>query len=322
MGRRWHSHQRIPRHTTILAGHHEEAIVSYREALALRPRDANLHFRVGKACEALGRHDEALKSYEQALTINPTHVGALVGRGDELRRFGKYPEAAEVLQALIQRGVCSANLLLGLANMPASVVTIDILAQLDRVTRQDGEAPEIFENFVRFARAAALDKAGRHAEAWEHLVAANRAAFLASQEGFGEIAKRQAESLARLRQSSARQAATSDDRQVISLFILGPSRCGKTTLESLVSTLDGVKCGYEDSTAQNAVTRTFQAAALPGTPCWKTCLRAFIQHVAMHTCPNWPNAPDPPRSSPARIQDGSMMPIWSLLRFPTSDFYY
>src|SRR5262249_28813684 len=114
--------------------------------------------------------------------------------------------------------------------------------------------------------AAALDKAGRPAEAWEYLVAANRAAFLASQDGFEEITRRHAESLTRLRQGSAMQAAPSDDRQVISLFILGPSRCGKTTLERLVSTLVGVKRGYEDSSVLIAVTRAFQAAALPGIP--------------------------------------------------------
>jgi tetratricopeptide (TPR) repeat protein len=250
-----------------MMGRHEEAIVSYRNALALRPQDADLHFRFGKACEALGRHEEALKSYDQALTINPTHVGALAGRGYELKMFGKYVDAAKVLEGLVQRGVCSADLLLGLANMPASVITIDLLAQLDKVTRQDGEDQAKFENSITFARTAALDRAGRHAEAWEHLVPANRAVFLASQEAFGEVAARQSGNLARLRQSSARQpGATGDGGQVISLFILGPSRCGKTTLESLVHTLDGVKSGYEDFSVENAVTRTFQAAALRGSP--------------------------------------------------------
>jgi tetratricopeptide (TPR) repeat protein len=250
----------------VMMGHHEQAIVSYQTALALQPQDANLHFRLGKAWEALGRRDEALQSHEQALAIDPTHVGALFGREEELRRLGKYAEAAEILEGLIQRGVCSARVLFALANMPASFITVDVLAQLDRVTRQDDEDPETFKSLVGFARAAALDKAGRYAEAWEHLVAANRAAFLASKDGFEEMGRRQAESLLRLRQSSAMQAAPSDDRQVISLFILGPSRSGKTTLENLVSTLVGGKCGYEDSSVQIAVTRTFQAAALPGVP--------------------------------------------------------
>jgi hypothetical protein len=48
----------------------------------------------------------------------------------------------------------------------------------------------------------------------------------------------------------------------ISLFILGASRSGKTTMEALVATLDGVKRGYENPGVENAVRRAFQTAAL------------------------------------------------------------
>ena len=46
--------------------------------------------------------------------------------------------------------------------------------------------------------------------------------------------------------------------QPISLFILGPSRSGKTSLEMLFATLEGVKRGYENPGVDNATTRTFQ----------------------------------------------------------------
>src|SRR5260370_2187638 len=173
--------------------------------------------------------------------------------------------------------------------MPASVITIDLLAQLDKVTRQDGEDQAKFENSITFARAAALDRAGRYTEAWEHLVRANRAVFLANQEAFEDVAAWQNRSLMRLRQSSPRQvAATSVGVQVISLFILGPSRCGKTTLESLVNTLDGVKRGYEDFSVGNAVARTFQTTALGGTPLlenlpsslFSSCRDAYLAELA------------------------------------------
>jgi hypothetical protein len=58
-----------------------------------------------------------------------------------------------------------------------------------------------------------------------------------------------------------RQAADAEP-QTISLFILGPSRSGKTTMESLVSSLHGVKRGYESAVMENAVRRTFQSAGL------------------------------------------------------------
>jgi Sulfotransferase family len=41
-----------------------------------------------------------------------------------------------------------------------------------------------------------------------------------------------------------------------------PSRSGKTTMERLVATLDGVKRGYENPIVENAIRQTFQTAAL------------------------------------------------------------
>src|SRR5262249_11832203 len=51
-------------------------------------------------------------------------------------------------------------------------------------------------------------------------------------------------------------------RQPISLFVLGPSRSGKSTMEQLVATLDGVKRGYENLSVKKAIRRTFQSANL------------------------------------------------------------
>ena len=50
---------------------------------------------------------------------------------------------------------------------------------------------------------------------------------------------------------------------MISLFILGPSRSGKTAMEKLVSTLPGVKRGYENASVSRAVSRASKASGLP-----------------------------------------------------------
>ena len=48
----------------------------------------------------------------------------------------------------------------------------------------------------------------------------------------------------------------------MSLFIVGPSRAGKSTLERLVSGLDGVKRGFESRLVEPAARRTSQLAGL------------------------------------------------------------
>ena len=47
------------------------------------------------------------------------------------------------------------------------------------------------------------------------------------------------------------------------MFIVGPSRSGKTSLERLAGSLRGVKKGYENPIVENAVRRAFQTAGYP-----------------------------------------------------------
>jgi hypothetical protein len=56
--------------------------------------------------------------------------------------------------------------------------------------------------------------------------------------------------------------STSRGHQCQSLFILGPSRSGKTTMERLLALLPGVRRGYENPIVENAIRRTFQGAGL------------------------------------------------------------
>src|SRR4029077_325992 len=108
--------------------------------------------------------------------------------------------------------------------------------------------PAEVRSFTAFVRAAALDRAGRAAEAWQEVGQANRAIFTAAQDRLAKARERERARLERLRQHQvqAPAGASTSDGAPISLFVLGASRSGKTTLESLVGTLDGVKRGYEN----------------------------------------------------------------------------
>jgi hypothetical protein len=104
----------------------------------------------------------------------------------------------------------------------------------------------------------------RHAEAWEKLAPANRTVFLAMQEELKVRREREQMLLTSLRSSPLKvyRDGAGASSHPVSLFILGPSRSGKTTMELLLATLDGVKRGYENPILENAIRRTFQGAAL------------------------------------------------------------
>jgi hypothetical protein len=86
--------------------------------------------------------------------------------------------------------------------------------------------------------------------------------FASSQESLRELSERERASLSALRQGTSGRADNGGTEAPISLFILGPSRSGKTTIEKLVSTLHGVKRGYESAIVEKAVRRAFQTAGL------------------------------------------------------------
>jgi hypothetical protein len=109
-----------------------------------------------------------------------------------------------------------------------------------------------------------LDRQRRYSEAWNYFIEANRAEYSRHEANY----KKQ-----RVRQDAVRKAADMLpvfrdrppvlDNCPISLFIIGASRSGKTTLERLASTLPGTKRGYENRIVDRAVRRASQLSDLP-----------------------------------------------------------
>jgi tetratricopeptide (TPR) repeat protein len=242
----------------------EMAKQTISQALLIEPKQAAVLLLQGDISREDREYEFARDAYRQALTIDPSLVAAAIGLGWCLADLGEYREAAEVFESLIQRGVPLVEPLRALASFPAAAVRIDLLRQLDKVHRQQDESAAQFERAIAFVRTTGLDRAGRHAHAWEQAVQANRSVFAATQADLERLDERRRASLAALQGYHQRsEYCGGDGRQPISLFILGPSRAGKTTMEKLVSELPGVKRGYENPIVENAVRRTFQVSALP-----------------------------------------------------------
>jgi tetratricopeptide (TPR) repeat protein len=277
-------------------GRHEEAIARYQAALAIRPgyaeahyslagsfvalgrpRDALEHYenalsiepdypdaRLGRAnaLVAVGRHEDAIAEYEKALTVRPDHLETLTALAHGWMRMGEDAKAAELYRTLLERPGCSVTVLLALAlRLPTQDIDLDLLSELERMTGSGEHSTPEFENFAGFVRAAALDRAGRVSEAWRHLQAANRAFLATKREELTAELQRRRTSIERVRHGP--RAAINEPRageNIVSLFILGPSRSGKTTLEKLLGSLPLVKRGYENFLVEDAVYRTLREA--------------------------------------------------------------
>jgi Sulfotransferase family/Tetratricopeptide repeat len=243
----------------------EMAKQTIEQARLIEPKQGSVLLLQGDIFREDREYELACDAYRQALAIDPSFVAAAIGLGWCLSDLGEYRQAAEVFESLVQCGMPLVESLRALACFPAAAVRIDLLQQLDKVHRQHDESTAQFERAIAFVRATGLDRAGHHAQAWEQAVQANRSVFVAMQTDLKRLDERRHASLATLHQHRPRSEFPGGrrDRQPISLFILGPSRAGKTTIERLVSELPGVKRGYENPIVERTVRRTFQASALP-----------------------------------------------------------
>lgn len=238
----------------------EAAAYTLEQARKLNARDPAILVTLGEIYREEREYELARAAFQEALDLEPSMEAAAIGLADSCAALGDYSVAYDALEKSMKRGARGLNILITLLNMPPAVVRLDMLAELDRIVKPGAVDKSEFESTTAFIRAAAFDKTKRYAEAWDQIVLANKAMFSRLQKKVSVLREEQQRSLAWARGNSARIASRTP--QPISLFILGPSRSGKSSLETLVASFDEVKRGYENPGVENAIGRTFQAAGL------------------------------------------------------------
>ena len=83
-------------------GRHEDAVRSFKEALALRPNESAVHYNLGLAYQDLGRHEEAASTFREALRLKPDNHAASDGLAVSLGKLKQYPDAVAAALAAIR----------------------------------------------------------------------------------------------------------------------------------------------------------------------------------------------------------------------------
>ncbi|NOZ33630.1 MAG: tetratricopeptide repeat protein [Alphaproteobacteria bacterium] len=239
----------------------EMAAHTLEQALLINPEDAGILATLGEIYRDEREYELARDAYMRSRALDPGLDAAAAGLGSCHAHLGEHANAAKQLQGLFDRGTRTVGLMFEINNLPPSVVGIDVIAETQRLEKPPETTLADFETSKAFILAAALDRAGRHDEAWSALVPANQTLYQTHRRDAHALAAIQNANLAQL---SPKNLEVKGDgaTQPVSLFILGPSRSGKTTLETLAGSLAHVKKGYENPSVENAVRRTFQSAGL------------------------------------------------------------
>ena len=251
--------------TYLQLGQNATALRTLERARFVRPDDPKMLTTLGDLHREQREYTIAADMYRQALEIDPKRDAARFALGLCIYRLGAMPEAADVFTSLISDGIIYPKLLYALSQIPHVYTRTKILALVDRLER-DKEADDPDKATVlSFAKATALYNMGEHREAWEEAVRANGA--------IRERMQTTSKTQRKIEQSFLNglkgfkwpddKGRAEPETAVKPLFVLGPSRCGKTTLERLVTTHPGIMRGGEWPLVEHATSAAFQAAALP-----------------------------------------------------------
>jgi tetratricopeptide (TPR) repeat protein len=240
----------------------EMAAQALEQARAIKPNEASILVTLGEVYREEREYELARDVLEQAVAAEPDLEAAIVGLASVYGTLGENRKAVDTLNALFARRSPSLGALISLLSLPKQFIERDVLQDLAKLGPADGLNEEENKTILAFVKAAALDKAGRYSEAWQQAVAANQIVLPNIKDQLAAQIREREIRLAWLKELSPANAGINDEKLPVSLFILGSSRSGKTTLEQVAARLEGVMCGHENPSVENAISRTFQEAGL------------------------------------------------------------
>jgi len=248
--------------TYLRSGSSQMAAITLEQAQKLKPDDASILATLGEIYREEREYELAAETHERAYTIDPGLGVARIGYGHACGHLGRNSDAVDAYEKLISEGHNSINTVFSLSQLPTSLISIDLKSCIAGAKIGQRMTQPEFDNLMGFTKASYFDKAKDYDQAWKHLTEANRSLFQIVRKGYNGDAATRANVLQLLRKSPKREPLTKPEDSIISLFILGPSRSGKTTVERIAGNIGDIKRGFENPIVENAVRRTFQESGL------------------------------------------------------------
>ena len=255
----------------------DKSEASYNQAIALKPELAEAHINLGITLQELGRLKEAETSYNQAITLMPDDAEAYCNLGNVLKELGRLndaetsftkaialmPNFAEahsnlgvVFQELGRLEESKASFTKAIALMPNFMDAARNLVKLP-VGQVDSYSLNLCENVFGtldnslehqikyfFFQGNLLKHRGFLDQSFGMFCKANKLKLGLSKDKVKVAAKKNIDSLMRIKKwvPSLPQLA---GKGLTKLFIMGPSKSGKSSLEHILSKSSYVKTLYE-----------------------------------------------------------------------------
>jgi tetratricopeptide (TPR) repeat protein len=222
----------------------EEAIEVCKKALTIKSDYTQAHHLMGATLKKQGKLEEAIEAYKKALTIKSDYAEAFNNMGSALREQGKLEEAIEVYNKALNIKPDYAEAARNLVKLPIGILNEKIILNLNKNFSflcskiQDPSKRLFFEANV-------LSHNGNYDDAFEVFVEANRKKL---NDISISIKNRSQKYDIQIKQIQGWSPHPQAERasSVKKLFLLGPSRSGKSTLENLLMGLPNVCPMFEN----------------------------------------------------------------------------
>ncbi len=112
-------------HWALANGRWDTAIQDYEKAIALAPKDANLHVELGVVLTKTGRLPDSIATFQEALRLAPHNLPAELGLAQAYREVHNYDEAGRVLKRAIREHPKSAEPLAAIGDFEIQQQTYD-----------------------------------------------------------------------------------------------------------------------------------------------------------------------------------------------------
>jgi len=213
-------------------GELEEAILAYNNALTIKPDYADACHNMGTVLKDQGKLEEAILAYNTALAIRPDYAQAYVNIGNALKEQGKMEEALASYNKALSMKPDYADAARNLVLLPINSIDGQTISELSKkfysiCSNIDDQSQKLFFEANLLSHKGEYDKAFRiFVDANAEKLKKNILSIESEQEKF-DLA------IQRIRRWSVKPQSEQNS-SIKKLFILGPSRSGKSTLETFL----------------------------------------------------------------------------------------
>ena len=231
-------------------------------AVALNPNNPDVQMTLGEVYSKLRDYEAMLSSFQAAYGLDPERSEAALGIARANIELGNHNAALNSLSTLMDQNKISIQLLSLLTMLPRSFIPDNIHKLISEI--QVGPDP-LDKCAYLFIQAKAKARSKDFEQSWKFAVEANASKLeLLGKANLKKSMETYEQRLNWLIENpnAGKKEADLGNEKFSTLFILGPSRSGKTTAEKLIGSHPDVLCGYENSTIIKAVKQTFMDAGL------------------------------------------------------------